>query len=241
VGQLVVVRKKEKNMYNNNFVAVIKSNGKILRENTNNVIRLPFGSNYSILLKNLNTVEVVVDIEIDGENVLQGYNLIISPNSDFELSGKLKDLNKSNKFKFIHKTKQISNYRGDRVDDGVVRITYSFVKPPTRKINYPIWYSSSYTAPIYNYGYPEVTCNCSSTDKGITVKGEEFDCNFSTIMVGDLESEVHVIVFKLVGKTKNNKKIKKHLYVNTVLVCETCGKKSKSSSNYCNNCGTYLR
>ncbi len=228
-------------MYNNNFVAVIKSNGKILRESDNNVISIPFGSNYSILLKNLNTVEAVVDIEIDGENVLQGHNLVISPNSDFELSGKLKDLNKGNKFKFIHKTKQISNYRGDRVDDGIIRITYSFVKPSTVKTKYPIWYSYSYTAPIYNYECSETVCGCSSADIGITVKGEEFNCNFSTTTVGELESEVHLIVFKLVGKTKNNKKIKKHLYVNTVLVCETCGKKSKSSSNYCNNCGTYLR
>ena len=233
-------------MYNNNFVAVIKSNGKILREDVNNVIRLPFGSNYSILLKNLNTVEAVVDVEIDGENVLNGNNLVISPNTDFELFGKLKNLNQSNKFKFIHKTKQISNYIGDKVDDGIVRVTYSFVKPhkkneivtpflypynpiPTYRDTYTTWYSCSNTT------HPCVT------QEGITVNGEEFNCDYTMTCVDDLESDIHVLIFKLVGKTKNDKKIKKHLYVKTPLVCKTCGKKSKSSNKYCGNCGTYLR
>ena len=226
-------------MYNKNFVAVIKSNGKILREDANGIVRLPFGSNYSILLKNLNTVDVVVDVEVDGENVLQGTNLVISPNSDFELLGKLRDLNKSNKFKFIHKTKQISKYRGDRVDDGIVKITYSFVKPPEvdMRLYYPYPTYSTYD----DYRGTEVTCCVNGMSDGITVKGEEFDCSFKTISMGDLEVETYLIVFKLIGKTKNKKKIKKHLYVSTVLTCETCGKKSKSSKKYCSNCGTYLR
>ncbi len=229
-------------MYNNNFVAAIKSNGKILREDTNGIVMIPFGSNYSILLKNLNTVDVVVDVEVDGESVLQGTNLVISPNSDFELLGKLRDLNKSNKFKFIHKTKQISKYRGDRIDDGIVKITYSFVKPPEVKMAlydpYPTKFRSS---PYADYEVSDTTCCVHGMSDGITVKGEEFNCDFKIISVGDVESEVHLIVFKLVGKTKNKKKIKKHLYVDTVLTCETCGKKSKSSKKYCSNCGTYLR
>ena len=228
-------------MYNNNFVAVIKSNGKILRDDSNGVVMLPFGSNYSILLKNLNTVDVVVDIEVDGENVLQGTNLVISPNSDFELLGKLKDLNKSNKFKFIHKTKQISKYRGDRVDDGIVKITYSFVKPPEINITpYNPW-GVMYTSTHSNYRSSETACCVYGMSDGITVNGEEFNCDFNITTIGDIESEVHLIIFNLVGKTKNKKKIKKHLYVDTVLTCETCGQKSKSSKKYCSNCGTYLR
>ena len=231
-------------MYNNNFVSVIKSKGKILREYENGVVKLPFGSSYSILLKNLNTVDVVVDVEIDGENVLQGNNLLISANSSFELVGKLKDLNKSNKFKFIHKTKQISDYRGDREDDSIVRITYSFVKPPVVSVSYYNPWEVRYRAMPPGFQEPyEVTYGCSNSSniKGITVKGEEFNCDFNIETTGDLESETHLIIFKLVGKTKDKKKIKKHLYVNTVLICETCGKKSKSSKKYCSSCGTYLR
>jgi len=232
-------------MYNNNFVAVIKSNNKILREDTNGIIRIPFGSEYSILLKNLNTVDVVVDVEIDGENVLNGNNLVISQNTDFELFGKLKNLKQSNKFKFIHKTKQISNYRGDRIDDGIVRITYSFVKPLKKnKVVAPLWDSNNSIITYRNTYTPLYSSNSTyvcDTQEGITVNGEEFNCDYTMTSVDDLESSVHTLIFKLVGKTKNKKKIKKHLYVKTPLVCKTCGKKSKSSNKYCGNCGTYLR
>jgi len=233
-------------MYNNNFVAAIKSNGSILRERDDGVISIPFGSNYSILLKNLNTVDVVVNVEVDGESVLQGYNLVISPNTDFELLGKLKDLNKSNKFKFIHKTKQISDYRGDTVDDGLIRVVYNFVKP---KLPIPEPYFVYNTFPTYSTrGGPctgrinsNLSCsNFKSISDGITVKGEEFNCNFSKVSVDELEYVTYTIIFKLVGRTKNKKKIKKPLYVSTVLVCETCGQKSKSSTKYCSDCGTYL-
>ena len=237
-------------MYNSNFVAVIKSNDKILREDTNGIIRIPFGSEYSILLKNLNTVDVVVDVEIDGENVLNGNNLVISPNTDFELFGKLKNLKQSNKFKFIHKTKQISNYRGDKVDDGIVKITYSFVKPHKKNEGFTPFLYPYNPIPIYRNSYKD-TCRKSLYDSntvctsfvrdGITVNGEEFNCDYTMTSVDDLESAVHILIFKLVGKTKNKKIIKKHLYVKTPLVCKTCGKKSKSSNKYCGNCGTYLR
>ena len=238
-------------MYNTSFVAVIKSNGKILREDTNGIIRIPFGSEYSILLKNLNTVDAVVDVEIDGENVLNGNNLVISPNNDFELFGKLKNLKQSNKFKFIHKTKQISNYRGDRIDDGIVRITYSFVKPHKKNEGftpflYPYNPKSTYRTyktyrDVYKPFYGDNIVYSSCAQEGITVNGEEFNCDYTMTCVDDLESAIHVLIFKLVGKTKNKKKIRKHLYVKTPLVCKTCGKKSKSSNKYCGNCGTYLR
>ena len=42
-------------MYNNKLVAAIKSNGKVLREFGEEVY-IPFGSEYSILIKNLHSV-----------------------------------------------------------------------------------------------------------------------------------------------------------------------------------------
>ncbi len=39
-------------MYKQNFVVVVKCNGKILREQDSDVVYLPFGAEYSILLKN---------------------------------------------------------------------------------------------------------------------------------------------------------------------------------------------
>lgn len=129
-------------MYKNNFIGVIKHKGQILREVDGDVI-LPFGSQYSILLKNKDSRRALVDIEVDGENVLMGKSLIINGNTSQEIKGFMRDMSVTNQFKFIHKTKEISNYRGDRVDDGLIRINYSFeqekIQPITVVDDYPSW------------------------------------------------------------------------------------------------------
>ena len=114
--------------YNDRFVAELKLNGKILRIKDDTVY-LPFGSEYSLLLKNLNTRRVSVNIEVDGSDVLDNQSLMIEPNKTTELMGFLKGHTAKNKFKFIQKTKQIQEHRGDRVDDGIVRIEFAFEKP----------------------------------------------------------------------------------------------------------------
>ena len=105
--------------YNQKLVAVVKVNGKVLRD-TDDVIRLPFGSEYEIYLKNLNSQRAVVNISIDGQDVLDGNRLVIDPNTEYALEGFMKDRKVRNKFKFINKTKEIADYRGDNVDDGII-------------------------------------------------------------------------------------------------------------------------
>lgn len=113
-------------MYRNNFVAVIKCEGRILRERDNGNVYLPFGSEYSVLLKNKDCRRTLVEIEVDGVNVLNGSKLILGGNEEQEITGFMRDMSKTNRFKFIHKTKEIQNHRGDRIDDGLVRISYQF-------------------------------------------------------------------------------------------------------------------
>ena len=112
-------------MYHEGLVVVVKSNGKILRENKDEVY-LPFGSEYAILLKNLETRKALVKISIDGADVLDGNSLIIDPNTETNLEGFMKGSIAKNKFKFIKKTKEISDHRGDRIDDGIIRVEYWF-------------------------------------------------------------------------------------------------------------------
>jgi len=73
-------------MYNNKFVASIKCCGKILREDGETVY-LPFGSEYSILLKNLETRTAAARIAIDGEDVLDEHMLLVPPYETVELEG----------------------------------------------------------------------------------------------------------------------------------------------------------
>ena len=114
-------------VYSNNLVVVVKYNGEILRER-DGVISLPFGSEYTILLKNLESRRANVNISIDGKDVLDGSSLIVSPNSETELKGFLKGSTVRNSFKFIQKTKEIVDHRGDFIDDGIIRIEFAFEK-----------------------------------------------------------------------------------------------------------------
>jgi len=115
-------------VYQQKFIAVIKSNGKILREQGENTVYLPFNTEYEIFIKNLESRDASVNITIDGQDILDGNSIILRANSSTVLEGFLKDYKTTHKFKFIQKTEQISNYRGDRVDDGLIRIEYRFTK-----------------------------------------------------------------------------------------------------------------
>jgi hypothetical protein len=116
--------------YKNHFIAELKSNGQILRIR-DGFVTLPFGSEYSLYLKNLNSKKASVTIQIDGEDVLDGNSLIVEPNISIELEGFLKNAIAKNKFKFIKKTQEIIDHRGDKIDDGLIRIEFAFEKEAT--------------------------------------------------------------------------------------------------------------
>jgi hypothetical protein len=113
--------------YKEYFVVEVKANGKILRVR-DGAVYLPFGSEYSILLKNLNTRKASVNVSVDGQDALDNSHLIIEPNGETVLEGFLSGNVARNRFRFIHKTKQIQEHRGDRADDGMIRIEFAYEK-----------------------------------------------------------------------------------------------------------------
>lgn len=116
-------------MYSNKLVASLKANGKILRE-FKDTVYIPFGSEYSILLKNLNTVRAVVNVFIDGDNIVpNGIVLGVGQEVDLERSIKNHNLNEGNRFKFIERTAAVENGpRGIKLEDGLIRIEFQFEK-----------------------------------------------------------------------------------------------------------------
>jgi len=138
--------------YQNKFVVAIKAGGKILRETANSVA-IPFGSEYSILLKNLNSVRALVNISIDGTDVTDGTGSIIDANSQLDLERYIKNRNfkKGNKFKFIKRTAEIENHRGIQAEDGLIRVEYRFEQAMNFCLdnNGPTWYphTTPYPAP----------------------------------------------------------------------------------------------
>ena len=119
--------------YKDQFVVEVKCRGKILRV-VNDEVRLPFGSEYSIYLKNLNSRKASVSISIDGDDVLDGHQLILNPNSSTELEGFLRGTAAKNRFKFINKTKEIADHRGDKADDGILRVEFAYEKAAPKRV-----------------------------------------------------------------------------------------------------------
>lgn len=115
--------------YKEHFVAEVKCNGHILRIK-DGYVTLPFGSEYSLLLKNLNSRKASVKIQIDGQDVLDDSSLIIEPNGTSELEGFMRGMSAKNKFRFIKKTQEIIEHRGDKIDDGLIRIEFAYEKEP---------------------------------------------------------------------------------------------------------------
>lgn len=163
---------KEIKMYNNKLVATLKVNGKVLRED-GDMITIPFDTEYSLYLKNLESKKVLVNIEIDGEDVLDGNQLVINGNSSMELEGFMRGSTAKNKFKFIEKTKQIEEFRGNRIDDSLIRIEYRFEQDEPTVITtiyetkqFPYWYQPVIRYGDWNYTYGNNTVDPVPSGRG---------------------------------------------------------------------------
>ena len=181
--------------YRNDFVACIKVNGKVLREQ-NSTVAIPFGSDYSILLKNLKSVRAIAEITIDGESATDNQKLIIPANSEVSLERYLRagKFSSGNKLKFIERTDSIEQHRGIKADDGIVRIEFWAESPWTMTVsnnwvntiantqpNSPFWptetpWKINTVQPSYNLGsittdntvWSTTTATASSNTKNCT-------------------------------------------------------------------------
>ena len=249
--------------YKSNLVASVKANHKIVKEQRIQgqvITYLPFGTEYSILFKNLHARKASVRVSIDGTDVLYGKSLVIEPNKELELKRFLNDLNKGNKLKFIEKTEEISDHREDKIDDGIIRIEYQFEDPIPNYFVNPNWWNTNYgtiiggdansSAPSIPYGvmrscnstvhtlnFCNTTASCAPTSEGITVPGSKSDQQFQQGYIGVLESQIHVINIVLRGKTIDQE-VEQVLYSRDKIECPTCGHWNKSSFKFCPQCTT---
>ncbi len=233
-------------MYESKLAAAIKVGGKVLRE-FKDTVHIPFGSEYTILLKNLHTTRAVINVYIDGADMVPG-GLVLDPGREVDLERSIKNgnLSEGNRFKFIERTGSVEKHRGIGIEDGLVRIEFQFEQP--RPIFNTPWIAASGSNNIYpqggimrgmdvTYSANNVTCSATSavSDVGITVPGSRSEQKFSTAYVGALESVKHSMVFKLFGGT-----MPKPITVKHKPKCVTCGKQNKATSKFCQECGTAL-
>jgi hypothetical protein len=174
-------------MYSNKLAVAIKTAGKVLREFEDQVY-VPFGSEYSIFVKNLNSVRASVKISVDGEDVGGGRSFVVDANDSVDIERFIKNgnLSEGNRFKFIERTSSVENHRGIGIEDGLIRVEFQFEKPAA------IWFNEPY---IYNdpprpFGYRGTgefydqnfftTCDtlASSNTKGL-VDSDSSNANYS--------------------------------------------------------------
>jgi len=257
--------------HQNNFVVTIKSNNKILKEMKMDgelFYVLPFNSEYSIYKKNLSHRRVAVSISIDGRDVLEGSRIVLgkynSGTDIHDLMGFMRGNIVKNKFKLIEKTEEISNHRGDRIDDGIIRIEYSFEKEerpssntskterwlfpqPTGDILYRYKTDWTNTDSVFVSSSATIsTVNCSSSilqdnqtisgniSDGITVEGGDCNISYSNTFFTDSEDK-GVISLKIYG----TKEYKTPIFSREKITCKYCGRKGKPD-NFCSGCGAKL-
>jgi hypothetical protein len=157
-------------MYKNQLAVAIKHNGKILRENKD-VVQLPFGSEFSVLVKNLNSRRAKFTLHIDGQDALDGRDIIVDANSEVEIKRFIRNgnMNEGNAFKFIERTAAIEDGpRGIKIDDGIVRVEFWFeqekpIVTTTIHHHYDNWhYNRSFWESPYYYSLSCSTNNSTS-------------------------------------------------------------------------------
>ena len=250
-------------MYANKLAVAIKVNNRVLREQ-NDTVYIPFGSEYSLLIKNLNSKRAIVKLSIDGNDMLSD-GLVINAGESVDLERSIVNgnLTEGNRFKFIERTEGVEKHRGIQLEDGLVRVEFQFEKTPVYYTNQ--WYGSgalrsmqiSASAATYNASlsgtagvgmnsvHTGATCSDfaeqSFNDTGITVPGSVSNQKFSTVSSFPLEDEKHVMILKLLGETPDNKIVTKPVTVHAKPKCTSCGHQNKATANFCVKCGTGLR
>lgn len=254
-------------MFSNKLAIAIKTNGQVLREHNGDTVSLPFGSEYSIFVKNLNSKRALVHITIDGKDVVPG-GLAVDASSEIELSRSVvnNNLSEGNCFKFIERTSMIEQHRGIKIDDGLVRVSFKYeaTKPPLPVFNNTVWGGGLTYPPgarsvdpvvssdnFYLQSSSAINCNAYSStttimlaqaarDVGITVPGSLSSQQFTTVSTFVTEAEEHVMVLRLIGELASGIPVATPVTVKVKKQCESCGKVSKAGTKYCPNCGTSL-
>jgi len=253
-------------MHQNKFVVCAKVNGKVLREQ-GETVRIPFGAEYTLHLKNLNSVRALVTVEIDGQDATEGIRLIVPANGALDLERFIKNgnMNAGNCFKFIERTSKIEEHRGVGAEDGLIRIEYEFEQLPQPRTPPSVFYKtphlrggdfntySSTAVDSFNSmsggGYAELgsarsflnsiaTAN-SVNDAGITVAGSESSQKFSYGAWFPTDGIKHVMVMKIIGQV-NGEPVQVPVTVKMKPTCSTCGTVNKGSAKFCMECGTAL-
>lgn len=255
-------------MYANKLAVAVKHRGKVLQE-FGEVVYLPFGSEYGLLIKNLNSVRASVKVSIDGIDATPGVNLVVQPNSSIDLERFIKNgnLNAGNRFKFIERNAAVMAHRGARMDDGLIRVTFSFEVVQQVYYTAPApqqWWSGGVSGTagdsslargatlsaqggLYNNVSSTQTFGANATSKsapqpaaGITAPGSVSHQQFQSVGWFQTGPEMPPIILQLAGQAADTGAVQNIVYTRSKIDCTVCGASHKPSSKFCSQCGAAL-
>lgn len=229
-------------MFKNNVVLAVKVDGKILRE-FGDTVYIPFGSEYSILLKNLSNQRVKVSVSIDGEDALDGDSLVVNANESMDLKRFVRNgnLNEGNSFKFIEKSDKIVEHRGNKADDGLITISYEFEVDYMTSISGGLFRSRRVDI-SQGKAYPQTfinspMLNAADHSAGITAPGSVNSQQFQRVsgFIGD--GKKHTMTMQLLGKVDSGLEVTAPVTVTRLTACNMCGTKVRQTDKFCHECG----
>jgi len=171
-------------MYKSKLAVAIKSGGRVLRE-SGDTVYIPFGCEYSILIKNLNNVRALVSISVDGVDIGDGTEFVVHGNRDVNIERFIKNgnFNEGNRLKFIERTAGVEAHRGVGIEDGLIRVEYKFEKimPTVRHFVDPgydnTWYNNG--SPTFGTRTGDGTNVSRGISNGLLGKGPTDSANYS--------------------------------------------------------------
>lgn len=189
-------------MHSQKTIIAVKVNGRVLRE-TGDTVSLPFGSEFALLVRNLNSVRSQVSISIDGDDVTDGTRLIIEPNSSIELGRYVRNRNftSGNRFRFIERSTSIEEHRGIGIDDGIIRVEAwkELVRPEVPVPNYTYynqWIPYPYQYPWGPYwlnGGLTGTITRGSSYGDVNITNSAINTNFTANSLGNSSPAANMV------------------------------------------------
>lgn len=256
-------------MYANHFVVAIQANGKTFVEQDDQVA-IPFGTEYSIYIKNLNNVRAKVNIEIDGESISNGQSIIVPANESVNISRFINgNLDEGNSFKFIRHTDGTLKHRGSKPEDGIIRVEFQKERPLVAPIGMTYdtspWRGPNYTliTQFVPVDSPYLTNNTVGYSTAVTsnIDGESvrqpMGALTSSVMRGftapgsvsnqqfqycnDFLTDVgSTVVVLRLVGEVCDQPVTQKRLTRTPINCSVCNHTNKSTNKFCSECGASL-
>lgn len=252
-------RKEYAMTYLNSFVLSVKNQQhKVLRE-SGGIVYLPFDSEYSLILKNLNNVRAKCRVYIDGTDVLGGQSLVLRPNETIDLERFMVDGNRSSgrKFKFVSKNSP-GVQDPSSSDNGVIEVVFQREATWVYPASVTYTNSGTYFNSMHTNAYSCCTLNDMSSGEvklgavrsativpndcfsaqvsdGATTEGSISKQAFGT--TDDFVVEAYETRLRL---TLHSSQTSVTVEETRTKFCSMCGIKVKRNDRFCSGCGVKL-